>query len=152
MTSRTLLCVLAFAACGGDDGATAPVVGLETAGVRSIDLMPDGNVLFFESGDHKLQRVTRPDRSAAFGAPRMIEAPLLGWPTVSADELLLFGNRADQSGSVWAARSDPADPFVEQGSLVVGGACATSGITDADLSPDGTRLLARCGAIYELTR
>ena len=130
----------------------APAAGLETVGVRSFDLSPDGNVMFFEGGDFGLRRTVRVDRASVFEPPTVISSPRVGWMTVSADERLLFGNREDLTGSVWAARDDVSQPFVDQGNLSIGGTCATANIGDADITPDGARLVLRCtGSIYLLT-
>ena len=125
-------------------GVPARAVGLETVNVSSCDLSPDGNVIFFESGTAILRRARRNDRSSAFDPPSVISAPPVRWMTVSADELLLFGNRSDRVATVWAARGSVTEPFVEQGDVAITAACGTD-TSDADISPDGTQLVLRCG-------
>ena len=116
----------------------------------SFDLSPDGLVIYFETGDQILKRAARANHASPFGPPEVITAPLVSFPTVSSDELLLLGNRDifEPTSIFWATRSRVDEPFVEQGSLAPGTRCK-----DPDISPTGTTLLVVCNeAAYMLTR
>ncbi|HEY5921662.1 MAG TPA: hypothetical protein VIV11_08320, partial [Kofleriaceae bacterium] len=127
--------------------APVPASGLEAFQLlRSIDLSPDGLVVYFETSDFIVRRASRPDRASAFGTPVAISAPRVSYFTISPDELSLFGNREDNSGTVWAARARPEDPFVEQGTLSLG----AMPCFDPDVSPDGHTLVIKCGTVNDL--
>ena len=129
-------------------GPPVPALGLEAVTIRSLDLSPNGLVVYFEAGDGVLQRAERSDRASPFGPPRTVIAPPVNYMTVSADELQLFGNRQASLTTVWAARAAPGDAFVEQGDFAPMGPCK-----DPDIGPSDRVLVIRCsGGVYQLTR
>lgn len=129
------------------------VLGLEATNVYALDLLPDGNTLYVDAGvPGVLVRTTRPDRATPFGARTQVAVPAKEFPTVSADELVMFANVSATEGVMWATRETTDQPFTYRGPLDVGGACARVSTQDADFTPDGLHLILRCPEVTLLTR
>jgi hypothetical protein len=128
-------------------------VGLENIEVASFDLLPSGDAVYFESpyGSTSLYRASRASSNQPFGVPVPVAGVSLSFPTVSPDELLMFGNRPTGDGLDWATRTSVNDAWIQHGRADLPG-CSSIGSSDADISPDGARLVVRCPELVLLSR
>lgn len=134
-------------------GAPALVSGLEAEPVASIDLLPDGNTLYYTDSNLALRRTQRATSSAPFPSAAYVDGPWgTRFITVSSDERLLFYNSTDAGWTRWATRATTSEPFVDRGAFDGVPGCGPTQSADADIAPDQRTLVIRCPDIYALTR